>query len=83
MDDEEMPINPELYKLVCKKRFDDAATERAEILRVLRGANSQPGLVDDVRALKRTYKALIGAVIFVMSALFLQGLDYIIDRFFQ
>ena len=83
MDNEEMEINPRLYELICKKRFDDAAGERAEIIRLLRGVNGKPGLVDDVRDLKKVYRTLVAVLVFVLTTLFVQFAAWARNRFFM
>jgi len=57
----------ELFDKVCKGRFDAIEANQHQILRLLRGKNSEPGLVDDVRALKKVYKAIIGVVVFIVA----------------
>ena len=64
-----MPVeNDEMYTLVCKSRFDKMEKKQDEVLDLLRGKGDAPGLVDQVRKLDRAYKAIIGAIVFIISA---------------
>jgi len=56
----------ERYTLVCKERFDRLEDKLDEVMGLLRGRNSKPGLLDDMRMVKRISKAFcVGlAVIF-------------------
>lgn len=67
-----MTKDEEMYGIVCKERFDKIENMQEETLRILRGKNSDPGLVDDVRDLKKTYKRVVGGGIFILCTVFLQ-----------
>ena len=56
----------EMYEVVCGKRFDKIDETQKEIINLLRGKNNSPGLVDDVRGLKKAYRSIIAAVIFIV-----------------
>ncbi len=73
----------ERYDLVCKDRFDAAARERKEILRLLRGRNGDPGLLDDVRGLKKINKALVGGLLFMLMTLFVQAVAWARQKFYN
>ena len=66
-DDEKM------YRLICKERFDNIDKSQQEIISLLRGKNGDPGLLDDVRDLKRRW-TLIFAVVGVLSTVMITQL---------
>jgi hypothetical protein len=43
----------ERYEQICKPKFGEIHKDTQAILRILRGVNGAPGIVDDVRDLKR------------------------------
>lgn len=61
-----------LYSLICESRFDKIDETQKEIISLLRGRNGNPGILDDVRNLKKWHKATIGFALFVGSAFVLQ-----------
>jgi len=67
-----MAKDDDMYGLVCKERFDKIEGMQEETLRILRGKNSDPGLVDDVRGLKKAYKKIVGGGIFIAAAVVIQ-----------
>lgn len=69
----------QMYEIVCKERFDDMKELQQETLRILKGKNSDPGLVDDVRALKKAHKRIVGGGIFILCAFALQIVRVISD----
>ena len=82
MDNKEMEINPKLYELVCKQRFNEASEQRSEILRLLRGSNGNPGLVQDVSYLKRVYKTVVKALIFILGVFTAQVVFWAFTKYF-
>lgn len=54
MDDEGM------YELICKDKFKELIDGQNDIINLLRGKNGNPGLLDDVRTLKRRWKVIYG-----------------------
>ena len=62
----EHDINEKLYEMVCKDRFDSLDSGQKDIMSLLRGKNGNPGLVDDVRGLKKFNKYAVGAVAFLV-----------------
>ena len=77
-----MPSEKEIYDLVCKKRFDNLDDRTDEIIRLLRGRNGNPGILDDVRDLKRVCKALAGGLAFILMTLFVQVVAWARHKFF-
>jgi hypothetical protein len=67
-----MTKDEEMYGLVCEKRFDRIDNKQEETIGLLKGSNGNPGVLDDVRNLKKWHKATIGFAIFVGSAFVLQ-----------
>lgn len=78
----------ERYDEVCKPAFErmEKAQQRGnegteEILRILKGQNGNPGLLDEVRDLKRFRRGIVGAFCFVLTVLFVQGIAWIRGKF--
>jgi hypothetical protein len=69
----------DMYELICRERFKELKEMQAETLRILKGEDTEPGLVDDVRGLKKSYKRIIGGGIFVLGAIILQAVRFIGD----
>lgn len=67
-----MPPEKEMYKLVCEKRFDKLEEMHQETIDLLKGKNSAPGVVDNVRSNTKALKRLYGAFIFCGGAVILQ-----------
>ena len=70
----------DIYELVCKNKFDDIIRRQDEMLGLLRGKNDNPGLVDKVRWLERVYKALVGAVCFVLGVFTVQAVAWLFEK---
>lgn len=66
-----------MYETICKDRFDKMESLQNETLGLLRGHNGDPGLLDDMRAIKKAYKLVAGAIVFILSAVLLQGIETI------
>ena len=62
----EHEINEKLYEMVCKDRFDSIDNHLSSITDLLKGKNGNPGVVDDVRGLKKFNKYAVGAVAFLV-----------------
>lgn len=73
----------ERYDLICKKRFDDLADDTKDILKLLRGYDKAPGLVDDVRDLQKINKAVGAGLLFILTTLFLQALAWLRHKLFE
>lgn len=73
-----MAKDEEMYGLICKERFDKLEGLQVETLKILRGRNSDPGLVDEVRELKRSYKRIWAGSVFVVGAITIQVIRYAI-----
>ena len=67
-----MAKDDEMYGLVCEKRFDKMEALQEETLRILKGKNGDPGLVDEVRTLKNTNKIMWSGGVFVLCAVVIQ-----------
>jgi hypothetical protein len=67
-----MAEEKQMFGLVCKDQFDRIDKKLEETLRLLRGKNSEPGLVDDVRDLKKAYKRILGGGLFILAAFVVQ-----------
>ncbi len=63
-----------------KAELGEIKTSQAEILGVLRGKNGDAGLCEKVRRLENVHKAVWGAVIFVVTTVFFQGLIWIREQ---
>lgn len=70
----------EMYSLICEKRFDSIERKQDEVLDLLRGKNRTPGLVEEVRGLKKIYKIIIGTVTFVVSVSIVQFIIWIREK---
>ena len=64
-----------MYKLVCEKRFNEQGDLLNEVIRLLKGKNSDPGLCDNVRNNTKAIKRVYGLLIFLGGAITLQILD--------
>lgn len=58
----------EMYETVCRERFDELVNGQKEVLAILRGRNGEAGLLDDMRAIKRGFRAVLAVVWFVLCA---------------
>ena len=65
-------IDEKMYSLVCKERFDNIDRGQKEILDLLRGKNSSPGLIDEVRTLKSRWTIIFGGMAILFGALITQ-----------
>ena len=62
-----MPDNEyEIYERLCKEKFDAIITRQDKILECLQGTGGHAGLVEDVRGLKKVYRAVVGAVVSIL-----------------
>lgn len=61
----------------AEKRFDQIDEQLAEITRLLRGRHMEPGLVDEVRMLKRAYNRLVACGSFLAVVIITQAVDWI------
>ena len=64
MANDENP-NGKLYEMICKDRFDKIDNHLESISALLRGKNGDPGVVDDVRGLKKFNKYVCGVFVFL------------------
>jgi hypothetical protein len=69
-----MAEEDKMYKLICSERFDKIDALQQATIDILRGSNGNPGLLDDVRAMKKAHKQVTAAVIFVVGAVSLQAI---------
>jgi hypothetical protein len=63
-----MPDEEKMYEMICSKRFDKIDTQQQITIDLIKGANGDPGLLDDVRTLKKAHKRMFATVIFIVSA---------------
>lgn len=61
-----------MYETVCKERFDKLEKMHEETICLLRGRNGNPGIVEEVHTMKRTYRTILGILAFVGSAVGLE-----------
>ena len=71
----------EMYDLVCKEKFDHIIKKQDEVLDLLRGKNSTPGLVEEVRGLKKVHRVIIGAITFILSVIVIQLVIWMREKF--
>ena len=69
----ELKDGAEMYEMICKDRFDRLEAQNAMILDLLRGKDESPGILDDMRAMKRGYKIVGSGVLFVLGAVVIQA----------
>jgi len=69
-----------MYELVCKEKFDRLLKGQDEIIKVLKGTNTTPGLCEQIRIVKARQKTWIGGVIFVLSITVAQFIRWIIAK---
>ena len=70
----------QMYELVCREKFEHILSKQDQTLKLLRGTNNEPGLMDRVRWLERIYKAVIGAIGFVLGVLTIQAILYVFSK---
>jgi hypothetical protein len=63
----------EMYGIICKDRFDKLEALHKETLDLLRGKDGDPGVLDDMRAMKRGYRIVGSGVLFVIGAVVIQA----------
>ena len=66
-----------MYSLVCEKRFDSMEAKQDQVLDILRGKNSEPGLIEEVRTIKRRWKWIIGSGAVIVTALVTQLIQWL------
>ena len=70
-------VDDEMYKLVCKQRFDTLDEKMDQVLILLKGDNGNAGLCEKVRVLSGRWKVMIGGFILVISAFVTQAIRWI------
>ena len=80
MDDERIE-HAAMYNIVCKERFDKIDASQEKIIDLLRGKNSTPGLIDEVRTLKSRWALIFGALAVLSTALVAQIIQWIFKVF--
>ena len=61
-----------MYSLVCEKQFHNLTQKQDEMLALMRGHNSQPGLVQKVESIRKVHHALYAGAILVLSTILVQ-----------
>ena len=69
----------EMYHLVCKERFDGLDNKQDQIIGLLRGQNSKPGLIEEVRHLKTRWAFIFGFLVVTGTAFTSQMLRWIFN----
>jgi len=74
----------ERYNEVCKPAIDrlEVAINQSndtsdEILRILKGRNGDPGLLDEMRDMKRFRNGILGTLGFILAAMFTQMVQWV------
>jgi len=62
----------EMYDTICRDRFDKIESLQNETIGLLRGKNGDSGLLDDMRAIKKAYRMIMGVVVFVCGTVGVQ-----------
>jgi len=57
-----------MYSLVCEKRFDIIDQKQEQVLNLLRGSNSTPGIIEELRVLKSRWKMISIGILMIMAA---------------
>ena len=78
MSDETPQCEEKMYHLICKERFDHIDVGQQQIIDLLRGKNSAPGLIDEVRVLKARWNIIFGAMVIIFGALVTQLVHWIL-----
>jgi len=71
----------DMYHLICKERFDTLDGKQDEIIGLLRGQDSKPGLIEEVRHLKTRWALIFGFLIVIGTALSSQTIRWIFSFF--
>ena len=71
----------ERYSEICKPAFDGLKADTQEILKILKGRNGDPGLLDEVRELKQLRKTILGGFLFLFTTLFVQAMIWLRSKF--
>ncbi len=68
-----------MYNLICEKRFDNLDAKQDRILDLLKGKNGDPGLLDDVRTLKKRWVVIYGTAGIVFITLLREILPWLLN----
>ena len=77
MSDENLNHTDKMYNIVCEKRFDKIDTSQEKIIDLLRGKNSTPGLIDEVRTLKSRWTIIFAAIALLSTAMVTQFIQWL------
>jgi hypothetical protein len=69
-----------MYELICRERFDLNDKKQDEILDLLRGTNGNPGLIHEIRTLKKRWALVFGSLIVIFSALITQLVRWLFSK---
>jgi len=72
-----MATEEKFYNQWCKPQFEDIQSSQKEILRLLRGKNGDPGLIDDVRDNTRFRTRILWGFGLVVTAVITQAVVWI------
>ena len=75
-----MHSEEEFYDRFCKNHFTKIEEKQDQVLELLQGDNKTPGLVEEVRGLKKVYRAVVGAIGAILVIIFAQAVDWIMHR---
>ena len=62
----------ERFDEICKPCFDELKKGNAEIIALLKGKNGDPGLLDDMRIMKKVVRGVIAAGVFIVCGFGIQ-----------
>ena len=73
-------MTEKMYELVCKERFDAIEQKQDAILAAFKGNDGTPGLCEQVRTIQKTYKAIVGVSVFIISIFSIQMIVWLVEE---
>ena len=61
-----------MYDTVCKDRFDKLDKHNEDMLAILKGKNGDPGVLDQIREVKKFHRSIAKFTIFIGAAVLMQ-----------
>ena len=61
-----------MYDTVCKDRFDKLDKHNEDMLSILKGKNGDPGVLDQIREVKKFHRSIAKFTIFIGAAVLMQ-----------